>query len=203
MRVDLQRGRATGLGLDTLSSVEGVMGGLARTCCSAAVAPTPSGWEATFSAGDAYEGDVIKGRGGRDTLTPEVVLRDTGGMRVDLAAGHARFTSTPKPATISSIEIVIGTDILPDILRGDEHANTLRGGGGDDIISGRGGNDRLGGGPGRDKLRGGAGRDVLSGGSDDDDLGGGSGRDRNYGGSGQDRCTSPAAGRLARSCELH
>ena len=103
------------------------------------------------------------------------------GMRVDLATGSARYSSNPPEttATISSIEIVIGTDGT-DILRGDKHANTLRGGGGDDILSGRGGNDRLSGGPGRDKLRGGAGRDVLSGGSGRDNLGGGPGRDRNY-----------------------
>ena len=106
---------------------------------------------------------MIKGRGGRDTLT-----RTASARRPWRHAGRSRrwpcaVRSTTQPATISSIEIVIGTD-LPDILRGDEHANTLRGGGGDDTISGRGGNDRLAGGPGRDKLRGGAGRDVLSGG---------------------------------------
>ena len=76
-------------------------------------------------------------------------------MRVDLAAGRARYNSSVQPATVSSVEVVIGTDI-PDILRGDEHANTLNGGGGNDVISGRGGNDRLGGDAGRDKLRGGA-----------------------------------------------
>ena len=196
VRVDLQLGRATGAGLDDLSGVEAVSGSTEKDMLLG------SRGNETFSLG-GEAGDVINGRGGRETLVP-VSDRDSdiAGMRVDLAAGHARLDPAAQPATIDSIEIVIGT-AFSDILLGDEHANTLRGGAGDDIISGRGGGDRLAGGQGRDNLRGGAGRDVLSGGSGADDLGGGSGRDRNYGGSGQDRCTSPATGRLARSCELH
>jgi Ca2+-binding RTX toxin-like protein len=204
VRVDLRSGRATGLGRDTLSSVEGVNGGTGKDLLLGSSGANTFGLGVNYLQGNPLEGDVIKGRGGRDTLTPQVWVSDTGGMRVDLAAGRAQFESHP-PATISSIEIVIGTDTpySHDVLLGDEHANTLRGRGGDDIISGHGGNDQLSGGAGRDKLRGGAGRDVLSGGSGNDDLSGGSGRDRNYGGPGQDRCTSPATGRLARSCELH
>ena len=204
VRVDLRSGRATGLGRDTLTSVEGVNGGTGKDLLLGTSGANTFGLGVNELQGNPLEGDVIKGRGGRDTLTPQVWVSETGGMRVDLAAGRAQFESHP-PATISSIEIVIGTDspYFHDVLLGDEHANTLRGRGGDDIISGHGGNDQLSGGSGRDNLRGGAGRDVLSGGSNDDDLGGGAGRDRNYGGSGRDRCTSPATGRLARSCELH
>jgi Ca2+-binding RTX toxin-like protein len=206
VRVDLQLGRATAVGgLDTLSSVEGVIGSAAKDVLLGSHGADIFWFGGNdIGGGEAVEGDVINGRRGRDTLRPEV-FDSYSGIHVDLAAGHARFISSEQPATISSIEIVIGTDTpnYHDVLLGDEHANTLRGGAGDDTISGRGGRDRLAGGPGRDNLRGGAGRDVLSGGSGADDLGGGSGRDRNYGGSGQDRCTSPAAGRLARSCELH
>ena len=42
MRVDLNHGRATGAGLDTLTNVEFVMLEMARTCCSAAVVPMES-----------------------------------------------------------------------------------------------------------------------------------------------------------------
>ena len=202
VRVDLQRGRATGLGLDTLSSIEGAIGGTGKDVLLGSQGPNIFWLGRNYLNGNALEGDVIRGRGGRDTLTPEDRCCNARGIRVDLATGEARRDPADKPATISSIEIVIGTD-SPDVLRGDKHANTLRGRGDDDTISGRGGDDRLAGEAGSDELRGGAGRDVLSGGSGADDLGGGSGQDRNYGGSGRDRCTSPASGALATSCELH
>ena len=173
VRVDLRRGLATGVGRDTLSNVEGANGGTGKDVLLGTSGANTFGLGINELQGSTLEGDVIKGRGGRDTLTPQEWVSDTGGMRVDLAAGRAQFESQP-PATISSIEIVIGTDtLLHDILLGDEHANTLRGRDGDDIISGHGGNDRLSGGSGRDNLRGGSGRDVLSGDSGDDDLGGG------------------------------
>jgi Ca2+-binding RTX toxin-like protein len=186
-----------------LSSIEGVRGGESKDVLLGSQGPNIFylGNNSIFVDNERryLEGDVIKGRGGRDTLKP---VECCGPLRVDLVNGEARRPPADKPAKISSIEIVIGTK-SSDVLRGDEHANTLRGRGRDDIISGRGGDDRLAGGTGSDELGGGAGRDVLSGGSGADNLGGGSGRDRNYGGSGRDRCTSPASGALATSCELH
>jgi Ca2+-binding RTX toxin-like protein len=200
VRVDLQRGRAAGLGLDTLSSIEGAIGGTGKDVLLGNKGPNIFWLGRNYLNGNVLEGDVIQGRGGQDTLTPEDRCCNARGIRVDLASGDARRDPADKPATISSIEIVIGTN-LPDVLRGDKHANTLRGRDDDDTISGRGGDDRLAGGTGSDELWGGAGRDLLSGGSGADNLGGGSGRDRNYGGSGWDRCTSPATGVLATSCE--
>jgi len=196
VRVDLQRQTATGVGTDTLSSIEGAIPGGGQDVLLGSNGPDVF----TF-AGDNYReddfdtvlpGDVIKGRGGSDTI---LGADESEGccelVRIDLAAGKAQYVGQSSSARLSSIENAVGGSDN-DVLIGNSKANVLRGGDGDDQIDGAAGNDRLFGGGDADSIKGGAGNDVLS---------GGGGQDHNDGGPGQDRCTSPSSGSMAVSCE--
>jgi len=183
MRIDLQLGRARGLGNDRLDSVEAVIPGYNSDVLLG------SRRSETFYLSAQSGGDVIHGRGGRDTIGPEP---DPGYccpmMRVNLAQRWAWYDYEGAPVDadslnrITSIENVVGTD-QNDVLLGDGRNNTIFGRGGDDDVDGRAGSDQLFGGPGNDRLDGGA------------------GRNRNDGGPGTDHCTNPAQGAGTRSCE--
>ena len=77
--------------------------------------------------------------------------------------------------TYSGFEIVYGSGVGADQLRGDASANVLYGFGGNDILDGAAGGDYLAGGAGTDTLIGGDGDDSLEGGIDGDVLNGGAG----------------------------
>lgn len=66
--------------------------------------------------------------------------------------------------------------MIPTLLKGQQHHDTIIGGSGDDVIRGEGGHDVLHGRAGDDSIFGGNGRDFLSGGTGDDILRGGRGR---------------------------
>jgi Ca2+-binding RTX toxin-like protein len=196
IRVDLQRQTATGVGTDTLSSIEGVVPGGGQDVLLGSDGSDIFTFTGDNYAEDDFEkvlpGDVIKGRGGSDTILSQ---DESEGccelLRIDLTAGKAQYVGQSSFARLSSIENAVGGSD-DDVLIGNGKANVLRGGDGDDQIDGAAGNDRLFGGGDADSIKGGAGNDVLS---------GGAGQDRNDGGPGQDRCTSPSSGSMVASCE--
>jgi Ca2+-binding RTX toxin-like protein len=75
--------------------------------------------------------------------------------------------------SLEDIENIVGTNeigsgvdnLIEDILRGDNNANSISGLRGDDLLEGRGGNDTLSGGEGNDIVIGGGGADTLWGGA--------------------------------------
>jgi Ca2+-binding RTX toxin-like protein len=206
MRVDLQIGEATGLGRDTLASIEDVQGGRNNDVLLGSRADNT--FYIAYIISSRHGRDVIDGRGGRDRL--EVTHDAQEGLRADLARGRALLGPGRGRAQLASIEDLTGSDYDRDVLRGNSRSNTIRGLGGDDSIIGRGGDDRLFGGPGQDGLSGGDGQDILRGDAGADRLRGGRGNDRlnggrggdvNNGGRGRDTCLSPARGPSTRSCE--
>lgn len=64
-----------------------------------------------------------------------------------------------------------------DTISGGGGADTLDGGGGGDLIAGNDGKDVISGGGGKDTIEGNGGRDIIAGGGGKDDLDGGGGRD--------------------------
>ncbi|MEM9430977.1 MAG: calcium-binding protein [Pseudomonadota bacterium] len=73
-----------------------------------------------------------------------------------------------------------------DTIHGERDADTLNGNGGGDYLFGDGGKDTLNGDEGDDYLNGGRGRDVMNGGTGDDILDSDAGRDTMTGGEGED-----------------
>jgi Ca2+-binding RTX toxin-like protein len=188
-----------GLGTDTLSNIENVLGGAF----------------ADFLTGNAGVNELYGGAGA-DILN--------GGAGNDRLEGGADFDTVDYSAAASALYIDLrvvtqtftgglGTDILvgienvfggasADVLIGNTGVNTLYGGAGadalvtvegddfayggagDDYIAGREGNDTLYGDDNNDVLDGGAGLDILRGNAGDDYIIGGSESDVIYGGDG-------------------
>jgi Ca2+-binding RTX toxin-like protein len=107
--------------------------------------------------GDGNGSDVFAGGGGIDTLKVEFVSDLS--VKLDLADG-ARDAGMAQGLTVSSIEVVHGSDRDDDI-RGGSVGERPHGGAGGDLLDGRGGNDTLEGGGGADQLSGGAGSDLF------------------------------------------
>jgi Ca2+-binding RTX toxin-like protein len=202
----------TGFGTDTLESLESVWTGGGNDVL------TGNGrangfYTGGFPCAEASPTDSVNGMGGADRISFDSESAEGGSapgpVRVDLAAGTARWNNqgSPNPIVVSltSIENVTGTEYR-DIIAGDAQPNGLNGGTDwgsfrGDVIGGAGGNDRLAGQGGSDELYGGPGADVLWGGPGSDFLQGGLGLDRNDGGRAVDTCRSPAQGRLVSRCE--
>lgn len=97
----------------------------------------------------------------------------------DAATSIWTATSGDQTITLTSIEMLIGTNFA-DTLIGHGGRQVLDGGAGNDVIEAGGGDDVLLGGVGNDRLDGGAGAagaDILDGGSGSDQLAGGAGED--------------------------
>jgi hypothetical protein len=178
----------------------------------------------TLTDGDtsgAANGDVLDGRGDRDTVS---YAGRSARVSVDLARLAAGGGEAGEHDTLISIESATGGE-GGDALRANRTGSSLDGGpgadrltgrSGDDFISGRRGDDAISGGAGDDSVDGGAGADRVSGGAGADTVDGGRGPDRLTGGAGDDwlysgaaDCGSgadvvgPASGDLVdRSCEL-
>lgn len=131
--------------------------------------------------------DVIELRGGRvdvdggpglDVLAA-ASRNPLVGLDVDLASGTVGSAATTQRVngTVRNVEMVIGSDLHADTLRGGDSGDTLLGAGGADHLEGRAGNDLLYGGTGDDELAGGDGDDLLHGGPGNDRLDGGPGSD--------------------------
>jgi hypothetical protein len=160
--VDLGRRVATGLGTDTVSGIERVVGsGFADVLIGNGRSNALGG-----AAGDdlivAGPEDRIWGGDGIDTADYSSA---GSGVTVDLASGSVSGAG----GAIAGIENVTGTPFA-DAIRGDPGANSLSGGGGRDALVGREGDD------------------TLFGDDGDDALDGSAGTDRTIGGPGQDTC---------------
>jgi Ca2+-binding RTX toxin-like protein len=133
-------------GTDTLLNVENVRGSLFEDVI------VGNGARNVFQglAGD----DIIDGGGEFDAVdySIEVFFRGTGAVIVNLSdvdvdlgpsgviAAHTAIDGFGDTDTLTSIEVVVGTN-LSDTIIGDEGINLIRGAGGADFMTGGGGND--------------------------------------------------------------
>lgn len=126
VRVDLARGVATGVGRDSLTSIEGVNG---------------SGFRDVIS-GNAIT-NSLTGNGGNDSISGGRGFDFAGfdanpvAVRVNLATGTARGQGADR---LRGMEGIIGST-RSDTLTGARGTNTIYGGGGNDTLSGGGGFD--------------------------------------------------------------
>ena len=102
--------------------------------------------------------DAMFGGTGRDMAT---YSDSPGAVFIDLSTGSGFFAHAAGD-TLSSIEVVLGSN-FNDTLFGDAGANTLLGGAGDDLLNGSAGDDSLSGGLGENTMTGGPGADRLDG----------------------------------------
>lgn len=172
----------TGLGLDTLTGFENLVGGSGND--------TLIGTDDVNVFTDTGGNDSYIGNGGVDTLSYAQAIA---GVTMNLASIVAQTTGGGGSDTVLDIENLIGSD-FNDALTGSTDANRLVGGAGIDGLVGGAGNDVLEGGVGNDLLVGDAngalspadGADTLDGGAGNDALIGGLGDDVLRGGSGED-----------------
>jgi Ca2+-binding RTX toxin-like protein len=102
--------------------------------------------------------NIIAGGAGADTLSYEIGIAGTAGVKVSLALTTAQATGGSGSDRISGFENLVGS----------ERSDRLSGSIGDNVLDGSSGADFLAGGAGSDTLVGGAGRDALTGGADDE-----------------------------------
>jgi Ca2+-binding RTX toxin-like protein len=149
--INLVAGTASGagVGIDTLVSIEGVVGSDFADTFNTAGFNAESGVPGAFPGLSEFEG-----RGGDDTIIGAVnvsgqiltrlsYVNETAFVTVDIQAGTADGTSTGHD-TFTNVNAIIGS-ALGDTLRGSDNAsNTFEqfdGRGGNDLIDGRGGYD--------------------------------------------------------------
>jgi Ca2+-binding RTX toxin-like protein len=199
LTIDLRLSTAqqTGLGLDTLVSIEGLFGSLYRdTLTGDASANMLDGWD-----GD----DVLDGGDGDDDLY--------GGAGVDQVFGGAGSDTVQDTGGANYLRGGAGNDSITgganfDDAHGNEGDDTVHGGAGDDwsvggkdndtlfgdeggdVVYGNLGNDTCDGGVGADVIRGGQADDLLTGAAGDDWLSGDRGNDTVTGGLGADTFNS-------------
>ena len=143
--VDIAAGMADGdasVGHDTFSGVNAIQGSMFADNLSG------SGANETFTGlgGD----DLIDGRGGFDTVSYNNIYLSTGGVSIDLAAGHVTGNSSIGMDSLQSIEAIQGT-VLADTYTAVGYGtvgvtnvgnngtfNQFEGLGGDDSITGNG-----------------------------------------------------------------
>lgn len=187
-----------GAGLDTLVSIENVIG---------------TNFNDTLTGNSANNGlmggngnDILNGGSGDDWLVGGTgndllnggagidfadyrnkvgAIGATAGVKVNLTLTGAQNTGGAGSDTLVSIENLIGTD-FNDTLTGNGSDNKVEAAGGNDQLNGGLGNDRLYSGIGNDTAYGGGGNDYLEGGTGDDKLYGQDGNDQLDGGSGND-----------------
>jgi Ca2+-binding RTX toxin-like protein len=201
--VDLATGTANDGLVDSLNSIEGIIGSTYDD-----VIRGDNGVNNLQGAGgnDVIEGrlgnDRLEGGGGNDVLVggagDDELIGQTGidtvdysssiggaGVTVDLRTEKA--TGGAGNDRVSEIENARGSS-FDDILRGSDVSNQLVGYAGNDALYGFGGNDALDGGDGDDTIVGGTGTDGLSGGAGNDTFvwNSGDGGDDMLGGSGTD-----------------
>lgn len=152
--VDLEEGRASGEGDDTLLGVENLVGSNHADVLTGDRSPN----RLVGGAGDdkligADGRDLLIGGAGDDAIDGGGGLNDhasfedsPNGVVVDLATGEATGQGEDR---LVGIEHVIGSHHSDQIF-GDEHDNRIFGRPGDDLLDGRDGNDRIHGGRGVD-----------------------------------------------------
>jgi Ca2+-binding RTX toxin-like protein len=156
VQADLQTGVATGIGRDTMTNVESLIG--------SSFGDRLSGNEG-FNFLLGFDGnDALDGRAGFDVadfLSP---------VDASLAAHQSQGEGTDTLAGFEGLAGSLGNDRLSgdgqqNFLEGRAGDDTVSAGGGPDVVFGKEGSDRLDGGTGDDKLFGGAGNDLLIGGA--------------------------------------
>ncbi|HEX2196774.1 MAG TPA: adhesin, partial [Actinomycetota bacterium] len=163
---DLEEGTADGMGVDTITAVENLSGGIKPDFLTGDAGPNllvgRDGVD-QLSGGDGDDmldggtfDDVLEGGQGVDTATYLLVQTP---VTADLEAGFATGQHSGSD-TLLAIEGVEGS-AATDFLRGDEGPNTFLGGLGGDVIEGKGGDDVLDGGLGNDYLDGGTENDTC------------------------------------------
>ena len=183
----------TGLGTDTLISIEGLIGGSGNDVFrgDAGANSLSGGAGIDYLAGGAGDdtldggddGDYLFGNDGNDSL-----YGGAGNDQIDGGIGNDLLYGG------DGNDILIGSDgddqfwggVGDDYMLGGAGADTMLGEDGNDNMEGGDGNDRLDGGNGVDGLLGGAGDDTLIGGAGDDQLFGGDGADILEGGDGNE-----------------
>ncbi len=200
--VDLRKGKASGMGRDSVAGIEMVWTGGGKDTL---IGNSRNNIFYIGTTGEGADHDYIDGRAGSDTLTFDSSSIEglcCSSVSVDLASGSGTWGGIG--FSFRAIENLIGSG-NPDHLLGDSNDNVLRAGGGrfseNDTIRGRGGRDRLVGLAGDDRLAGGLGSDRLFGNSGSDLLNGNGGRNSNNGGRGSDQCLNPTTAEGAVSCE--
>ena len=147
--VDLSNGSAqpTGMGSDTLASVEGATGGFDDDTLigSGGDNPIDGGPGNDTLTGDLGD-DTLTGGGGTDTADYSTA---TGPITADLSLAGAQPTDGAGDDTLVQIANLTGSPENDD-LTGNGGSNELAGGDGDDNLEGAGGNDIVSGGPGTD-----------------------------------------------------
>ena len=150
---NLQTGTATGAGTDTLSNIDGVIGGPAADTLIGSA-------NRDFLEGTSGN-DRLDGGGGDDVM----IAFHMADLTVDLGAGTASgyFAGDPTLSTytVTRIEEVWGSLDDGDILIGDNANNRFLGFGGNDTLTGNQGSDHLDGGEGTDTGDGGQGSDTC------------------------------------------
>lgn len=185
--VDLALGLAEGNGVDTLASIENVIG-------------TEND---DYIAGDSgpnlidggFGNDEILGRGSADVIfggrQHDLIYGGNGDDIIDAERGDDAVDGGSGSDTIQGGE---GEDVIVggagnDLLEGGIDGDFVNGQKGRDVVKGNGGADFLFGGPGQDTLSGGKDDDHLEGGGGKDLLQGGVGDDELFGGRGSDTLT--------------
>ena len=157
----------TGAGVDTLSGIEGVIGGSGNDDLRGdAQANTLVGNDGNdlligFDGNDTLRGGAGNDdiRGGNDTDTVSYAGA-AGGITVSLANTAFQNTGGAGIDRLLSVENILGSS-NNDVLAGSNVANDMQGGFGNDVLNGGLGADTLNGGRGFDELRGGGGADLF------------------------------------------
>ncbi|MGR3794716.1 Hint domain-containing protein [Vannielia sp. SX4] len=173
---------------DTLtidSITQPVAGGTVVDNGDGTVTFTPDG---TVDGDVTFEYTVSDGKGGFDTATVTVTLRD--GI-VEGTAGNdyidEAYEGDPEGDMVDGGDNIFGGGPDDDIIDAGAGDDVVKAGVGDDVVFGGDGNDSIYGRGGNDILDGGAGNDYIEGGQNDDIIAGGEGNDTIYGQGGNDQ----------------
>jgi len=111
------------------------------------------------------------------------------------------FTAIPVDMHIGGSlfnDILLGSDGVHNLLRGEDGKDTLIGGNSGDLLQGDAGRDLMKGRGGNDEMMGGTGGDRMFGGSGNDTMFGDNGRDRMFGGAGSDKMSGDQGNDILR-----
>jgi Ca2+-binding RTX toxin-like protein len=198
---------AAGLGTDTYSNIEGIIGGFsndsltgnadANSLFGSFGADTLSGSGGNDTLDGGSGGDTFDGGSGIDTAS---YIDATGQVVVNLNAPSLNYGDAAGDSYIS-IEVITGSNFndylyglnagpniftIGDQIYGGAGIDTIFGYAGNDTLSGGADYDYIVGGDGNDAINGDTGGDILTGDAGDDSVHGGDGDDQIYGGIGND-----------------
>lgn len=209
LRIDLNMSGAQNmgaLGLDTLVSIENLIGGSAGDVLLGDAADNRLDGGAGADRLEGGEGDdILLGGAGNDTLSGGTGADSiAGGEGTDTVVFAERLDDVvvtwSEASATYAIETASGTDLVTGVEVFDfagtrlnaVDLQSLRLGAGDDSYAARPEGERVLGQAGNDTLEGDAGADELDGGEDDDSLSGGDGNDTLAGGAGNDTLSGDA-----------